>query len=299
MTTFRRRFPGRQDGWTDDRENANVPGLLKVSTMRTVMTIAIVALAAPLLAAGQQVRLENACIPPGQTGEVAVTLDGLFGLGGLDLLVNYDPVVLRFDSVVEGTTGESVDFTAACDRPGQLRIAMISSARLAGRGTILRLRFTAVGLRGSASKLTIAAGQAISAETQLRMSARFVDGLVTVAAPPVVPPPPPTTRPPPTPIGQPTLPPGEQPVIAPTTVPAAVEWQLDGELLLNLSIAAISGLVILVLLIALYYALSRRRPAAAAANQDTTDPSSTVCPSCGQAVAAAARFCPQCGGKLR
>lgn len=270
--------------------------------MKIASAIAAILVFLPLAASAQTLRIADATIPPGQTGDVSIVLDDAFGLGGLDLLIRFDPAVLRFESVVEGTTGETFDFNGVSHRPGEIRIALVSSARMGGVGSPLQIRFTAIGAAGTSSKIDIVAGQAINAETALKMTMGFVGGKVTVGEPLVVPIPP---------TGSPGIVPiTDQPAVVAATQPgddapgpASVQgWEPDTDLMLNLAIATTGGLLILVLLIALFYAIRRKPAGAAQAEPDAPAAGASAppatCPSCGQSLIPNARFCPQCGRKM-
>jgi subtilisin family serine protease len=118
---------------------------------------------------------------PGQVIDVPVTVQPAAGAQVLsaDLELNFDPAVLGFVAATAGSV--AVNWTAVANHQpsGRLRVAMAGSAPLPSAGTLLVLRFQAVGGAGSQSPLFWQRSEL----NEGGVPSSATDGSVTVALP--------------------------------------------------------------------------------------------------------------------
>ena len=97
----------------------------------------------------------------GGESEVLIVIDNSLSVASIDLTFNFDPSVLRLTDVAKGTLLDekfqiqhNPDFNP---EGGVLLVSFSSDTALTGEaGTLLRLKFTAVGESGTETKLTLA-----------------------------------------------------------------------------------------------------------------------------------------------
>jgi Tol biopolymer transport system component len=100
-------------------------------------------------------------VAPGEAFAVPVNLTypaGTAALRAYQFDVSYDPNVIVTDGTgVDGTNTLSSGFAVVSNSsvPGRLRIAVFGAGSIVGSGTLLNLRFKAVGARNSTSPLTV------------------------------------------------------------------------------------------------------------------------------------------------
>ncbi|MDD4888558.1 MAG: cohesin domain-containing protein [Phycisphaerae bacterium] len=267
--------------------------------MRNGAWIALWVLALPLLAAAQDVATlstERTFAEPNQSVDVKIKLAGGQGLGAIDIVLKYDPAILRYESVAAGPDEPDARVEANSRVPGELAISLVCTTGLLGKGSPASVRFRVLGAAGSSSPLEIRKALVFKADTLLKMPVRIASDALMVGAAgalpsptPAVPVAPTPVEPAATPAPDPVLPTPPQPTPAPTRTarrptaarPAAAvatpappaadattvvrnEYTIDLQETLNVALATAGGLLILVLLIGLIYVMQSKMKAATA-----------------------------------
>jgi len=124
----------------------------------------------------------NANGSPGSEIVVPVTIGDLSGKGVIayQFEMNYDPTVLApAENPVEigGTMSDTMSVTVNADTPGVLRVGVFGALPMNGQGTLLNLKFTAIGAAGTTSPLS---WQEFMLNEGGALRTRTTDGLITI-----------------------------------------------------------------------------------------------------------------------
>ncbi len=124
---------------------------------------------------GARLSVSSGVAAPGETVRVAVAADGAEKALAFDLMLNFDPAVLRPLQVELGQAAASFTLTPNVTEPGRVRIGLFDSRPLGGRGEIAVVSFQVVGRKGDESPLSLEA-----AVDEGRIAATVKDGKVRV-----------------------------------------------------------------------------------------------------------------------
>lgn len=105
-------------------------------------------------AAGMAVSVNDAEGAKGGTVEVPVNLKDASAIGSMDIVLKYDPAVLRAIAVEGSGLGENAYLEANTARNGEVIIALADSRGINGEGAVALITFEVLGNIGSASYLT-------------------------------------------------------------------------------------------------------------------------------------------------
>ena len=100
-------------------------------------------------------------------------------LGGVNLVLVYDPAVLRFESAAPGSLADRARVSSNEAGPGRVAIAVASPGSLTGTGPIVALTFAAVGPAGARSAVALEAVRAVTVDGD-PVPAQVVNGTVSV-----------------------------------------------------------------------------------------------------------------------
>jgi hypothetical protein len=119
---------------------------------------------------------------PGSEIVVPVTIGDVSGKGVLayQFEMNYDPAVLAPAAnpvVIGGTMSDNMSITANADTPGVLRVVVFGASPMNGQGTLLNLKFTAIGAAGTTSPLS---WQEFMLNEGGALRTRTTDGQITI-----------------------------------------------------------------------------------------------------------------------
>ena len=91
------------------------------------------------------------------TVDVPIILEGVTDVGSMDMVLKYDPDVLRAVAVEAGELGKNALIDANNAREGVLIIALVDSAGINGDGAVASVTFEVIGDAGATSYLTLEA----------------------------------------------------------------------------------------------------------------------------------------------
>jgi hypothetical protein len=135
--------------WGHKRSDENMMNTRRVISI-TVLLFALIA-----QAAGLEVSVSDATGAKGGTALVPLNLSGASAIGSMDIVLKYDPGILRAMSV-EGTgLGENAYIEANTAKEGEAVIALADSRGMNGDGAFAIVSFEVLGGIGSTSQLTI------------------------------------------------------------------------------------------------------------------------------------------------
>jgi len=85
---------------------------------------------------------------------IPVIVSGASNLGAMDLMVTYDPSILKFSGAEVGSLSTNGMIESNGDSPGVIKIGFVDSRGVTGDGTLMTLTFNVVGKKGATSKIT-------------------------------------------------------------------------------------------------------------------------------------------------
>ena len=89
------------------------------------------------------------------TVDVPIILEGATDVGSMDMVLKYDPDVLRAVAVEAGKLGKNAFVEANTAREGEVIIALADSSGINGDGAVATISFEVTGDVGSTSPLTL------------------------------------------------------------------------------------------------------------------------------------------------
>lgn len=123
--------------------------------MKRAMTIILFLFALIGQVAGLTVSMDDAEGAKGGTTGVPLNVSDALALGSMDIVLKYDPSVLRAMTVEGKTLGENAYIEANNANKGEVAIALADSRGINGDGTFATVTFEVIGGIGSMSPLTI------------------------------------------------------------------------------------------------------------------------------------------------
>lgn len=115
-------------------------------------------------AAGLTLTAEDRSAPPGGTVAVPIVIGGAQDLGEAEMLLDYDPAVVRFDSASPGSLADRARIEAVENVPGRITLSLAAPRSLTGSGPVAELTFGAVGQSGARSSLNIEVVRAVTVD---------------------------------------------------------------------------------------------------------------------------------------
>lgn len=143
-----------------------------------LIALALVTLLA-VPAAGLTLTVQDRSVEPNGTVVVPIAVADAEDLGGVDLVLTYDPAVLQFESVSPGSLAERSQVSSSESGPGRIAVAVASPRSVTGAGPFLALTFTAVGPAGARSRITLEPVRAVTVDGDA-VPVRVVNGTVSV-----------------------------------------------------------------------------------------------------------------------
>jgi hypothetical protein len=135
-----------------------------------------------LPAAGLTLTVQDRAVEPNGTVVVPIAVADAEDLGGVDLVLVYDPAVLQFESVSPGTIAARSRVSSRESGPGRIAIAVASPRSVTGTGPFLALTFTAVGSAGTRSPIALDSVRAGTVDGDA-VPVRVANGTVSVGGP--------------------------------------------------------------------------------------------------------------------
>lgn len=130
-------------------------------------------------ASGLEFTAQDKSVAPNGTVVVPITVVGARDLGGIELVVTFDPAVLRFESAAPGSLAGRARVSASDAGSGRIAIAVASPGSLTGTGPIVTLTFTAPGSAGARSVVALEAVRAVTIDGD-PVPVQAVNGTVSV-----------------------------------------------------------------------------------------------------------------------
>ena len=143
-----------------------------------LLALALVTLFA-VPAAGLTLTVQDRSVAPNGTVVVPIAVADAEDLGGVDLVLAFDPAVLRFESVSPGSLAERSQVSSSESGPGRIAIAVASPRSVTGAGPFLALTFIAVGPAGARSPIALEPVRAVTVDGDT-VPVRVVNGTVSI-----------------------------------------------------------------------------------------------------------------------
>jgi len=137
-------------------------------------------------AAGLTFTVQDRSVAPNGTVVVPIVVADAQDIGGVTLVLTFDPAVLRFESAAPGSLAGRARVSSNETGPGRVAIAVASPGSLTGTGPIVALTFTAVGSAGARSAVALEVARAVTVDDE-PVPAQVVNGTVSVGGGPRTP----------------------------------------------------------------------------------------------------------------
>ena len=137
-------------------------------------------------AAGLTLAVQDRSIAPNETVVVPIAVADAQDLGGVNMVLTYDPAVLRFESAAPGSLAGRARVSSSESGPGRIAVAVASPGSLTGTGPIVALTFAAVGPAGARSAVGLEAVRAVPVDDD-PVPAQVTNGTVSVGGGPRTP----------------------------------------------------------------------------------------------------------------
>lgn len=133
-------------------------------------------------AAGLTLTVQDRSVAPNGTVVVSIVVADAQDLGGADLVMTYDPAVLRLESAAPGSLADRARVSSNETGPGRVAIAVASPGSVTGNGPIVALTFVAVGPGGARSAVALEVVRAVTIDGD-QVPVQVVNGTVSVGGP--------------------------------------------------------------------------------------------------------------------
>lgn len=119
------------------------------------LCIGLALLVAGATAATMTVSVDSAAVSVGSNAVIPVKVSGASNLGAMDLVITYDPAVLKFSSADLGelSTNGMIDSNGAT--PGTVKIGFVDTKGVNGDGTLVKMTFNVIGQNGATSPVSV------------------------------------------------------------------------------------------------------------------------------------------------
>ncbi len=131
---------------------------------RMLLLALAVGLGVTAAATGIVLTIPDRTAAPGANLTLPVTVAGALDLGGVDLVVGYDPAVLRFVSAAPGSLADRPRIQANESVPGTVLVSVTSPRPVTGDGPLVALTFAAIGSAGARSTVALEARNAVTVD---------------------------------------------------------------------------------------------------------------------------------------
>lgn len=149
---------------------------------KTLFILCLALLIPAALASAASVSIGDASGSKGGTFKVPINVAGASKIGSMDIVVEYDPSVLKVVSAEKGTLTTNALFETNTATSGKVVIVLADSAGFSGDGSVAAVNFEIIGEPGSSSALTLTTVEATNAETVLDVQLTKTNGIFTVTA---------------------------------------------------------------------------------------------------------------------
>lgn len=119
------------------------------------LCLGLALLVAGATAATMTVSVGSATVSAGSKAVIPVTVSGASNLGAMDLVITYDPAVLKFSSADLGelSTNGMIDSNGAI--PGTVKIGTVDTKGVSGNGVLVKMTFDVIGKNGATSPVNV------------------------------------------------------------------------------------------------------------------------------------------------
>jgi hypothetical protein len=125
---------------------------------------------------------EDRTVAAGESVLVPINIKNAKNIGNMDLLLTYDPKVLKATEVLKGSLTGDTMFESNIQTAPEIRISFASTKGVNGDGSIAYINFQAVGSAGSTSRISFVDTLANEAGTMAKLSGKSTDADVNVVA---------------------------------------------------------------------------------------------------------------------
>jgi len=117
--------------------------------------IGLALLVAGAAAAIMTVSVDSAAVSAGSDAVIPVKVSGASNLGAMDLVITYDPTVLKFSSADLGelSTNGMIDSNGVT--PGTVKIGIVDTKGVNGDGVLVKMTFNVIGQNGATSPVNV------------------------------------------------------------------------------------------------------------------------------------------------
>ncbi len=112
---------------------------------------------------------------------VPINIKNATNIGNMDILLTYDPKVVKATKVQKGSLTSDTIFDSNVQVAGEIRISFASTQGIKGDGGIAYLEFQAIGSPNSTSPVTFVEAFANEADTFAKLNATFSHGEVRIS----------------------------------------------------------------------------------------------------------------------
>ena len=146
-----------------------------IKSAKGFFLIAIILTGLAQAASAAEMSLKVETVKGGGTNiEIPITTDRCEGMGALQFVLTYDPVVVEVESVEAGNALPNGMVEFNIETPGQVGIALISSAPVDVSGELLKVRFKLFNAKGGSTPLEITKATAWDYDNNLEMKSILI-----------------------------------------------------------------------------------------------------------------------------
>jgi hypothetical protein len=122
-----------------------------------IVILAMILLISTATAAGVVVTVNSATAGTGTSATLPVSVSGASNLGAMDVVITYDPAVLKFSKAELGDLSTNGIVEANELQAGTTKISFADTKGISGDGTILKLTFDVIGAKGTTTNIGVSA----------------------------------------------------------------------------------------------------------------------------------------------
>lgn len=101
------------------------------------------------------VSVDSATGSPGSKVFIPITVNGASNLGAMDVVVTYDPTVLKFSGADLGELSTNGMIDSNSPSPGTVKIGVVDTKGVSGNGALIKMNFDVIGHSGSNSPVSV------------------------------------------------------------------------------------------------------------------------------------------------
>ncbi|MEI6293546.1 MAG: cohesin domain-containing protein [Methanomicrobiales archaeon] len=106
-------------------------------------------------AAAMTVSVGSTTVNANSKAVIPVTVSGASNLGAMDLVITYDPAVLKFSSADLGELSTNGMIDSNAGTPGTVKIGIVDTKGVTGDGTLVKMTFDVIGQNGATSPVNV------------------------------------------------------------------------------------------------------------------------------------------------